>query len=99
MERGGCVYIMTNKGRSVLYIGVTSDLRSRIYEHQHHKYPSSFTARYNLECCIYYEFFSDIEEAIQREKQLKGWSRSKKNDLISSVNPTWKDLWIEIETW
>lgn len=78
MERGGCIYILTNYQRSTLYIGVTSDLRSRIYEHQNKIYPNSFSARYNLTLCIYYEIFSSIEEAINREKQLKKWSRSKR---------------------
>lgn len=97
MERGGCVYIMTNKGRSTLYIGVTSDLYSRIHQHRTHCYPSSFTAKYALEICVYFESFSAIEEAIAREKQLKGWTRAKKNMLISAINPTWRDLWDEIE--
>ncbi len=75
MERGGYIYIMTNKHRTTLYIGVTSNLRSRIYEHANHIYPKSFTAKYNLETCIYYEIFLSIEEAIAREKELKKWSR------------------------
>lgn len=71
MERGGCIYIMTNYQRSTLYIGVTSNLRKRIYEHQTKLYPTSFTAKYDLNLCVYYEAFSSIEEAIDREKYLK----------------------------
>jgi putative endonuclease len=93
MEKGGCVYIMTNKHRTTIYIGVTSDLISRIYQHKNHEYPASFTARYNLEYCVYYEFFSLIEEAIGREKEIKKWRREKKETLINSLNPEWKDLW------
>jgi putative endonuclease len=71
MERGGCIYIMTNKWKSTLYIGVTSDLRSRVFKHQNHVYSGSFSDKYNLEYCIYYEKFTSIEEAIAREKEIK----------------------------
>ncbi len=99
MKHGGCVYIMTNKLRTVLYTGVTSDLRNRIIEHQTHLYENSFTARYNCTICVYYESFSRIEEAIAKEKEIKGWNRVRKNELISAVNPDWIDLWPEIEKW
>jgi len=99
MERGGCIYIMTNVHKTVLYIGVTSDLRNRVWEHKIHYYPNSFTSKYNLEYCIYFEMFSSIEEAINREKELKKWRREKKNILINKLNPEWKDLWIEISQW
>nr|WP_294898970.1 GIY-YIG nuclease family protein [uncultured Pedobacter sp.] len=100
MERGGCIYIMTNDYRKTLYIGVTSNLQARILEHISHLYPKSFTAKYNLHSCVYYETFFSIEEAIAREKELKAWRRSKKNELISSANPTWTDLWLgEISKW
>ncbi len=99
MVRGGCIYILTNKFKTTLYIGVTSDLRSRIYEHKTHYYPKSFTAKYKLEYCIYYEIFSNIEEAIDREKELKKWRREKKEILINKLNPNWNDLWNEIESW
>lgn len=99
MQRGGHVYIMTNKNKTTLYVGVTSDLRSRIYEHKSHKYPKSFTARYNIEYCIYFEFFSWIVEAIAREKEIKKWRREKKEILINSINPMWNDLWEEISEW
>ncbi len=99
MEHGGCVYIMTNKNKTTLYIGVTSDLYSRIVQHKEHYYPSSFTFRYNLTLCIYYESFFSIEEAIDREKILKKWNRVKKEELINRLNPEWKDLWEEIKEW
>ena len=99
MERGGCIYVMTNYQRTTLYIGVTSDLRSRIYEHQNKTYPKSFTAKYNLTFCIYYEMHPTIEDAIAREKRLKRWGRSKKELLINAMNKDWKDLSIEINEW
>ena len=99
MERGGCIYIMTNYQRTTLYIGVTSDLRSRIYEHQYKIYPKSFTAKYNLSICVYYEVYTSIEEAIDREKQLKKWNRAKKDALISNFNKDWNDLTKVISDW
>ncbi len=92
MGSGGFVYIMTNKNHSTLYIGVTKDLCRRIYEHKHHLLKNSFTDKYNLEYCIYYEEFSSIEYAIQREKELKKWNRKKKDGLINSKNPNWEIL-------
>jgi putative endonuclease len=92
MSKGGFVYIMTNRNRTVLYIGVTSDLCGRIYEHKKHIFKNSFTDRYNLEDCIYYEEFALITQAIERETQLKKWSRKKKDDLIASMNPELKVL-------
>ncbi len=97
MERGGYVYIITNKARNVIYIGVTSQLRERIYEHKNHIYKNSFSHRYNLEYIIYYETFFSIEEAIEREKQLKKFRREKKEAIINSINPNWIDLWNEIQ--
>ena len=92
MNKGGYVYIITNTRHTTLYIGVTSNLNVRLYEHKEHVYKSSFSYRYNLHKLVYYEFIEGIEWAIVREKQLKTWSRAKKESLISSVNPTWKDL-------
>ena len=99
MVHGGSVYIMTNKLRTVLYVGVTSDLRNRVIEHREHYYQQSFTAKYNCTLCVYYEHFGRIEEAIAREKEIKGWIRIRKNELISVMNPDWNDLWLEIEKW
>ena len=86
------IYIMTNKNNTTLYIGVTSNLQKRVWEHKSGKYKYSFTYRYNLHKLVYWESFQSINQAIAREKQLKGGSRQKKLDLINSLNPEWKDL-------
>ncbi|NIO49944.1 MAG: GIY-YIG nuclease family protein [Candidatus Aminicenantes bacterium] len=86
---------MTNKLNSVLYTGVTSDLEKRVYEHKS-KLVEGFTKKYNVNKLIYYEVFDDINDAIAREKQIKAGSRQKKIDLISSINPSWKDLSIDL---
>ena len=99
MERGGCIYIMTNYQKNTLYIGVTSDLRCRVEEHKTKKHPLSFTAKYDLTFLIYYETFYAIEEAIEREKQLKKWRRAKKEVLISKINHSWNDLSHELSDW
>ncbi|MGI8951236.1 MAG: GIY-YIG nuclease family protein [Chitinophagaceae bacterium] len=99
MKRGGCIYVMTNKLKTTLYIGVTSDLQIRIQQHKEHTFQGSFSDKYNLEYCVYYENFFSIEEAIDREKQIKKWRREKKETLINSINPYWKDLWEEIKNW
>ena len=88
----GFVYIMTNKNKTTLYIGVTNDLCRRIYEHKNHLIKNSFTDRYILEYCIYFEEFAYFDFAIHREKELKKWSRQKKEDLINKKNPDWKVL-------
>ena len=87
-------YVLTNKGRSVLYVGVTNDLERRIYEHKNHLIPG-FTDRYNVDRLVYFETTSDIKVAIEREKEIKGWTRKKKEKLIFSQNPQWKDLALE----
>ncbi|MCI0794729.1 MAG: GIY-YIG nuclease family protein [Chloroflexi bacterium] len=84
------VYIVTN-GVRTLYIGVTNDLTRRVYEHQH-KLTDGFTKKYNVTMLVYYEVTTDVQSAIAREKQLKGWRRSKKIDLIEASNPEWVDL-------
>jgi putative endonuclease len=86
------VYILTNKSNTVLYVGVTSDIINRYIEHKEKKYPNSFTARYNICKLVWYQKFGDINDAIAREKQLKGGSRSKKILLIENLNPMWNDL-------
>ncbi len=99
-QRGGCVYIMTNKNHTVLYTGVTSDIIGRVWQHKNKVYPKSFTARYKLHKLVYYESFGSIEEAIDREKQLKGGSRQKKINMIMSMNPNWSDLYeVEVKNW
>ena len=92
MNNLGFIYIMTNKMRTTLYIGVTNDLCRRIYEHKNHLIKNSFTDKYNLEYCIYYEEFAYFDLAIQREKELKKWNRKKKEELINKKNPEWNVL-------
>ena len=92
MVRGGVVYILANQGNTTLYTGVTSNIVKRLYEHRNGKYQKSFTSRYAIRKLVYYEVFSRIEDAIAREKQIKGGSRKKKEDLILSMNPNWYDL-------
>ena len=99
MKKGGCIYIMTNKHHTTLYVGVTSELYYRMIQHKEKKYPKSFTAKYNLNELVYYEVFHSIEEAIAREKQIKGGSRADKDKLINTLNPDWKDLFEEISKW
>ncbi|TDW51536.1 putative endonuclease [Flavobacterium sp. 270] len=93
----GFVYIITNKYQTVVYAGVTSNLPKRILEHKNKKYQNSFSARYDVSILVYYEQFQMIGDAIAREKQIKAGSRETKNNLIRSINPTWKDLFEEIE--
>ena len=88
------VYIMASFSQR-LYVGMTNDLRRRVYQHQQKEHPTSFTARYNISRLVYYEMTTDVQAAIAREKQLKKWNRSKKVSLIESENPKWKDLAIE----
>lgn len=84
------VYIMTNRA-GTLYIGVTNNLERRIEEHRH-KFIDGFTKKYNLTRLVYYESSDDAESAIRREKQIKGWLRRRKVELIDSMNPVWLDL-------
>ncbi len=86
---------MTNKYNTVLYVGVTNDLVRRVYEHKN-KLVKGFTAKYNIVKLVYYEIHEDIKEAIKREKQIKGWLRVKKEELIKTMNPSWKDLYEKI---
>lgn len=74
-----------------MYIGVTNNLERRLYEHKNKIY-DGFTKRYNLEKLVYYELFFDINDAIKREKEIKKWRREKKNDLVESLNPEWRDM-------
>ena len=94
-EHVGYVYVMANKTDSVLYIGVTSDLIKRVYEHKNN-FVQGFTNKYNVHKLVYYEVFGDIISAIEREKQLKGWRRAKKDALIDMMNPERRDLYDEI---
>ena len=85
------VYIMTNKNKTVLYIGVTGDILHRVFEHENGEIPG-FTEKYNCHYLVHYEHFQNINEAIDREKQLKRWRREKKEQLISTFNNDWRFL-------
>ena len=92
------VYILTNPNRTVLYIGVTNDLNRRLAEHSVTLGSSSkFTGRYQANLLVYFEILTDPTQAIAREKELKGWSRAKKERLIGGFNPEWEA--IDLETW
>ena len=99
MQKGGCIYILTNTHKTVLYTGVSSNLPQRINQQKTHFYKNSFTARYNVEYLVYYEGFDRIEDAIAQEKEVKKWNRQKKIDLINSFNPDWRDLWEDVKEW
>jgi putative endonuclease len=100
MERGGTVYILTNKRKTVLYVGVTSNLFKRIEEHKTGKHKRSFTSKYNIDRLVYYSSFGTIMEAILEEKRIKAGSRDQKIHLIENINPKWDDLWeTEVRNW
>jgi len=86
------VYLLTNKHNNVLYIGVTTDLIRRVYEHKT-KLVQGFTQKYNVDRLVYYEACANIVDAIRREKQLKGWTRKRKDALVNILNPKWDDLY------
>ena len=87
------IYILSNKTGTALYIGVTNDLVRRIYEHRKKLAPGSFTAKYDIHKLVYFESTGDVRAALEREKQLKGWNRARKNKLVESRNPNWEDLY------
>jgi putative endonuclease len=87
--------MLSNRSRSVLYTGVTNSLESRLWFHANAN-PKSFVRRYRCDRLVYYESFNTARDAIDREKQIKGWLREKKNDLVRTLNPTWRDLRREI---
>jgi putative endonuclease len=90
---------MVNQSHTVLYVGVAADLYARVVEHREKHKPRSFSARYNINKLVYYETFRSIEEAIDREKQLKKYSRVRKVELIRDFNRDWKDLYDVIKYW
>jgi putative endonuclease len=92
MKKEAYVYILTNSGNTVLYVGVTSNLTQRIQQHKSGFFKNSFTSRYRISKLVYYELFQNITDAIAREKQIKAGSRQKKIDFVNSRNPEWKDL-------
>ncbi|MEI8349033.1 MAG: GIY-YIG nuclease family protein [Candidatus Omnitrophota bacterium] len=91
-HQAGYVYILTNRGNSVLYTGATTNLLKRVFQHRQ-RYLSGFTKRYNLSKLAYYEVFIDMVSARVRERKIKGWKRGRKISLIESMNPMWEDLY------
>jgi len=91
MEKSYYVYLITNWNNKVIYIGVTSNLERRLYEHKN-RLADGFTKKYNINKLVYFEETTDIKSAIAREKELKGWRREKKNRLVESSNKDWKNL-------
>jgi len=89
------VYMMTNRSRVVLYTGITNNLSRRVWEHAHCE-TRGFTASYKVDRLVYYEQFPDALSAITREKEIKGWRREKKNELVRTLNPKWEDLGREL---
>ena len=87
------VYILTNKNKNVLYTGMTNDLIRRVYEHKQHFDKNSFTSKYNVTNLVYFEETTDVKASIEREKQIKSWSRMKKFFLIKEKNPAFEDLY------
>ena len=90
------VYILSDNLNRVIYTGITRDLIRRVYEHKNNLDPDSFTAKYNIHKLVYFENTSDVKAAIEREKQIKGWNRKRKNKLVESKNPSWAELYDSI---
>ena len=90
------IYILATNDNKVIYTGVTNDLLRRVYEHKNSLDQTSFTSRYHVHKLVYFEYTSDVRSAIEREKQITGWNRKRKNKLIESKNPEWKELYSEI---
>lgn len=90
------VYIMSSTSNYTIYTGVTNNLVRRVYEHRTGADPDGFTTKYAVKKLVYYESTRDVLSAIEREKQIKSWSRKKKNTLIAGINPTWRDLYPEL---
>ena len=94
-EKLPCVYVLASKRNGTLYVGVTSDLVKRVWEHKD-DLVAGFTSKYGVHLLVYYELHEDMLGAITREKQIKKWNRSWKLKLIERDNPEWKDLWAEV---
>ena len=90
------VYIMSSTSNYTIYTGVTNNLVRRVYEHRTGADPEGFTTKYAVKKLVYYESTHDVLSAIEREKQIKSWSRKKKNTLIAGINPAWRDLYPEL---
>lgn len=98
MEQNWYVYLLTNITNTVLYVGATRNLQKRVWEHKS-KVIEGFTKKYHLHKLVYYEIFDTPDEAIVREKQIKGWTRKKKDKLVDGFNPEWKDLYEDFISW
>jgi putative endonuclease len=98
MDKVGWVYILSSGNGNVLYVGVTNNLSTRVWEHRTKRNPKSFTARYNVFNLVYYERLESIVEAIEREKYIKGKTRAWKDMLIDSINPNRIDLYESIDS-
>ena len=92
MEKQPCVYLLASGYNGTLYVGVTSDLIKRVYQHRNNQV-DGFTKRYNVHNLVWYELHEQMESAILREKQIKKWDRKAKIGLIQKYNSTWRDLW------
>jgi len=90
------IYILATRDNGTIYTGVTNDLQRRVYEHKNSLDKKSFTSRYHVTKLVYYECTNDVYSAIEREKQIKGWNRKRKNELIESKNQNWNDLYDSI---
>ncbi|HEX9825444.1 MAG TPA: GIY-YIG nuclease family protein [Flavobacteriaceae bacterium] len=90
------VYIITNKPNGVLYIGMSRNLKRRVYQHKNKAHPSTFSARYNLDKLVYFETFENKDEAKLKEKRMKKWNRAWKIELIEKTNPKWIDLYNDL---
>ena len=90
------VYILANATNVAIYTGVTNNLIRRVWEHKENVDPKSYTAKYHIHKLVYYEETTDVRIALEREKQIKDWNRKRKNQLVESMNPSWRDLYPEI---
>ncbi|HUX65086.1 GIY-YIG nuclease family protein [Sulfuricella sp.] len=95
MEKQPCVYLLASRRNGTLYVGVTSDIVKRVWQHKNDQ-AEGFTKKYTIHNLVYYEFHENMLSAIQREKQIKKWRRNWKIELIEKRNPSWFDLWSEI---
>ena len=95
IERLPCVYLLASDRNGTLYVGVTSNLVARIWQHREHQV-EGFTSRYGVARLVWYEMHDTMESAIEREKRIKKWNRAWKVEMIDALNPSWRDLWPDI---
>lgn len=96
-EHNYYIYILANKRNGTLYIGVTKSIYQRVFQHKEKKYQDSFTSKYGIDKLVYFENYQDINQTLEREKQLKKWNRAWKIKLIEKENPTWRDLFLDMD--